>query len=132
MPCHREGETERQREGGTERGREGETEGQRGGGACSLRLSAPPSLRLSVPLYLLPSLSLSLPLSVAGQTGSFEKQAISSAQEMPASDLDESLPNRAFANWFSEVIGPKAGVVWQLTECGEQIGAGARQPALSG
>jgi TonB family protein len=55
---------------------------------------------------------------------SFEKQAISSAQGMSASDLDETLPNRPFAGWFSEIIGPKAGVVWQLTECGEQIGAG--------
>jgi TonB family protein len=59
----------------------------------------------------------------APQIESFEKQAISSAQEMSASDLDEALPNRPFAGWFSEVIGPKAGVVWQLTECGEQIGA---------
>jgi TonB family protein len=68
---------------------------------------------------------------VAGQTGSFEKQAISSAQEMSASALDESLPNRPFASWFSEVIGPKAGVVWQLTECGEQIGAGKDLPACA-
>jgi TonB family protein len=60
---------------------------------------------------------------VAGQTGSFEKQAISSAQEMSASDLDEWLPNRPFASWFSEVVGPKAGVIWQLTECGERIAA---------
>src|SRR5215831_4529148 len=60
MPCHREGETERQREGGTERGGEGETEGQRGGGAFSLRLSAPPSLRLSVSPSLCISFSPSL------------------------------------------------------------------------
>jgi TonB family protein len=33
------------------------------------------------------------------------------------------LPNLPFASWFSEVIGPKAGVVWQLTECGERIAA---------
>ena len=59
----------------------------------------------------------------APQTGSFEKQAISSAQEMSASDLDEALPDRPFASWFSELIGPKAGVVWQLTECGERIAA---------
>jgi len=52
---------------------------------------------------------------------SFEKQAISSAQELSASELDEALPNRPFAGWFSEIVGPKAGVVWQLTECGEQI-----------
>jgi len=60
---------------------------------------------------------------VAGQTGSFEKQAISSAQEMSASDLDAALPDRPFASWFSEVIGPKAGVVWQLTECGDPLAA---------
>jgi TonB family protein len=61
--------------------------------------------------------------SVVGQTESIEKRAISSAQEIPASDLDEWLPDRPFASWFSEVIGPKAGVVWQLTECGERIAA---------
>jgi TonB family protein len=60
---------------------------------------------------------------VAGQIKAFEKQAISSAQEMSASDLDEWLPNRPFASWFSEVVGPKAGVIWQLTECGERIAA---------
>jgi TonB family protein len=59
----------------------------------------------------------------ASQIGSFEKQAISSAQEMSASDLDEALPDRHFASWFKEIVGPNAGVIWQLTECGEQIGA---------
>jgi TonB family protein len=42
---------------------------------------------------------------------------------MSASDLDAALPNRPFAGWFSEVIGPKAGVVWQLTECGDPLTA---------
>jgi TonB family protein len=50
---------------------------------------------------------------------------------MSASDLDEALPNRPFAGWFSEVIGPKAGVVWQLTECGQQIEAGKDLPACA-
>jgi TonB family protein len=54
---------------------------------------------------------------------------------MSASDLDEALPDRPFAGWFSEVIGPKAGVVWQLTECGERIaapgGAGQDLPACA-
>jgi TonB family protein len=72
---------------------------------------------------------------VAGQTGSLEKQAISSAQEISASDLDAMLPDRPFAGWLSEVIGPKAGVVWQLTECGERIaasgGAGQDLPACA-
>ncbi|HEX5083891.1 MAG TPA: energy transducer TonB [Blastocatellia bacterium] len=56
------------------------------------------------------------------QKGPFEKQALSSAREMPASGLDEALPNRIFADWIKEIVGPNAGVVWQLTECGEQIG----------
>src|SRR5262245_32439519 len=69
------------------------------------------------------SLSLSLPLSVAGQTGSFETRAISSAQEMSASQLDAALADRPFAGWLSEVIGPKAGVIWQLAECGDPLAA---------
>ncbi|HEV2666841.1 MAG TPA: hypothetical protein VG324_18120, partial [Blastocatellia bacterium] len=59
----------------------------------------------------------------ASQLGSFEKQAIASAQKMSASDLDEALPDRPFAGWFNKIIGPTAGVVWQLTECGGQISA---------
>jgi TonB family protein len=59
----------------------------------------------------------------ATQVGSFEEQAISSAQEISASELDAALPDRPFASWFNETIGPDAGVVWQLTECGEQITA---------
>jgi hypothetical protein len=57
----------------------------------------------------------------ATQVGSFEKQAISSAQKISASDLDEALPDRPFAGWFNETVEPDAGVVWQLTECGAQI-----------
>jgi len=55
------------------------------------------------------------------QTGSFEKQALSSVQGMLASNLDAELPSRPFGIWFSQVIGSEAGVVWQLTECGERI-----------
>jgi TonB family protein len=54
------------------------------------------------------------------QTVSFEKQALASVQRMPASSLDDKLPQRPFASWFNEIIGPKAGVVWQLSECGAQ------------
>ena len=57
----------------------------------------------------------------APQIDSFEKQALSLVREMPASALDAELPSRSFASWFEQVTGPKAGVVWQLTECGEQI-----------
>jgi protein TonB len=44
---------------------------------------------------------------------------------MSASDLDAALADRPFAGWLTEVVGPKAGVVWQLTECGDP-------PAASG
>src|SRR5262249_7480488 len=82
-----------------------------------------PHVSTSPCLLVFLSLSLSLCLSVAGQTASFEKRAISSAQEMSASDLDAALSDRPFAGWFSEVSGPKAGVVWQLTECGDPLAA---------
>src|SRR5215471_21089366 len=110
-----------------QRRRDRETERRRDGETARSGLLTSPSLRLSV--------SLSLCLSVAGQTGSFEKQAISSAQEISASDLDAKLPDRPFAGWFSEVVGPKAGVVWQLTECGDPLaasgGAGKDLPACA-
>jgi TonB family protein len=57
----------------------------------------------------------------APQVDSFEKQALSLVRAMPASALDAELPGRSFASWFVQVTGPKAGVIWQLTECGEQI-----------
>src|SRR5262245_26416090 len=132
MP-QRHGDTEIRREEGTRRRRDKERGRQGEGEFKSPCLSISPSPRLLVSLspLLLVLLFLALWLcgSVAGQTGSFEKQAISSAQEMSASDLDEALPNRPFANWFNELIGPKAGVVWQLTECGERIDAGKDLPA---
>src|SRR4030095_7762543 len=55
------------------------------------------------------------------QIESFEKQAFSSVQRMSASDLDSKLAGSPFGIWFNQIIGPKAGVVWQLTECGERI-----------
>ncbi len=57
----------------------------------------------------------------AHQAESFEKQALSSVQEMLSCDLDADLPSRPFEVWFNQLVGPEAGVVWQLTECGEPI-----------
>jgi TonB family protein len=57
----------------------------------------------------------------APQIDSFEKQALSLVQAMPASDLDAKLPGRPFASWLEQILSAKAGVVWQLTECGKQI-----------
>jgi TonB family protein len=107
---HRDTETLRRRD----RGREGQRDG---GMERKWRLSVSLSLLLSIPLWPCVSVASSI------QIGSFEKQAISSTQKMSASDLDSTLPDRPFASWFNEVVGLNAGVVWQLTECGEQISA---------
>src|SRR5215470_12283729 len=114
---------QRHRDTETQRGRDGETERRRDGEKMRSNLSASPSLSLSFSLSLLLSVALWLCGSVASstQTDSFEKQALSLVRAMPASALDAELPGRSFASWFEEVTGPKAGVIWQLTECGEQI-----------
>jgi TonB family protein len=71
----------------------------------------------------------------ATQAGSFERRAISSAQRVSASELDEALPTRPFARWFNKTIGPDAGVVWQMTQCGEPVtapgGTGQDLPACA-
>ena len=65
----------------------------------------------------IPIIALCVWLSVATQSESFEKQAMSAAQQVSASSLDAKLPNRPFVAWLNEVIGQEAGVVWQLAEC---------------
>jgi protein TonB len=59
-------------------------------------------------------------ISVAAQSESLEKQAISIAQQAPVSSLDAELPKVSFGDWFKRVVGPGAGVIWQLSECGER------------
>jgi TonB family protein len=63
-------------------------------------------------------IALYVSMSVTSQSESLEKQAISIAQQIPVSSLDEQMPNRPFAAWFNELVGREAGVVWQLAECG--------------
>src|SRR5262245_43104896 len=50
-----------------------------------------------------------------------EKQAMAKAQSILASELDTKLPSRPFASWFRQLVGPEAGVNWQLNECSEQL-----------
>jgi TonB family protein len=82
------------------------------------RRRSSPCLLVSIFFFL----SLCGPAAASIQNESFEKRAISSAQEMSASEFDKALPKRHFAGWFNEVVGPNAGVVWQMAECGEPIG----------
>jgi TonB family protein len=52
---------------------------------------------------------------------SLEKRAVDDIKRTLASELDAKLPRLSFAEWFGKVLGPDAGIVWQLGECGEQI-----------
>ena len=54
---------------------------------------------------------------------SLEKQAVADTRQILASELDNALPEIPFANWYEQVVGQKNGVIWQLSECGEQIEA---------
>jgi TonB family protein len=49
--------------------------------------------------------------------------AVADTQRTFASDLDAELPRTSFADWFERVVGPDAGIVWQLSECGERVEA---------
>src|SRR5262245_56544740 len=48
-----------------------------------------------------------------------EKQALTAAQRVSVAKLDAELPAASFAAWFRQLVGSEAGVVWQLSECGE-------------
>src|SRR5262245_35902994 len=77
-----------------------------------------------------PLMTLCVLLSVAAQSESFEKRAISAAQQVFASSLDARLPNRSFVAWLNDVVGQEAGVIWQLAECGAG-GTGHDAPACA-
>jgi TonB family protein len=74
-------------------------------------------------------MALCVCLSVAFQSESFEKRAISAAQRIPASTLDAKLPNRSFGVWLNGLVGKDAGIVWQLAECGAGAPGGTGQDA---
>jgi TonB family protein len=69
------------------------------------------------------ALAMCFLVNVLPQTESLQKQAIVLAQRTPASDLDPVLPNVSLTTWFTQLVGPRAGVIWQLSECGEAITA---------
>jgi TonB family protein len=74
-------------------------------------------------------MALCVCLSVAFQSESFEKRAISAAQRISASTLDAKLPNRPFGVWLNGLVGKDAGTVWQLAECGAGGSSGTSQDA---
>ncbi len=48
------------------------------------------------------------------------KRLIAGAEILKTIALDAGLPRRPFADWFRQTVGPRAGVNWQLNECGDQ------------
>jgi TonB family protein len=65
------------------------------------------------------ALALCILLNATPQTRLIERQSLALVQRTLASDLDAKLPGLPFATWHNQLVGPQAGVVWQLTECGE-------------
>jgi TonB family protein len=68
-------------------------------------------------------IALSLFLNNQPTQSSLEKRAVADTRRTLASELDVELPRLSFADWFGKVVGPGTGMVWQLTECGEQVEA---------
>jgi TonB family protein len=64
-------------------------------------------------------LVLCVVINTSPQIAEFEKQALASVQRRSASLFDDDLPRRPFGTWFKEIAGEGAGVVWQLSECGD-------------
>ncbi|MBO0720499.1 MAG: hypothetical protein J2P41_06745, partial [Blastocatellia bacterium] len=62
---------------------------------------------------------LLLLFSGIGQSEISEKEAVDRVRRIPASSIDAELSGSPFGNWFEQIVGPKAGVIWQLAECGE-------------
>jgi TonB family protein len=73
------------------------------------------------------AIAMCLLVNTLSQTESLEKQALTLVQRTPASDLDPVLPNVSLPTWFNQLVGPRAGVIWQLSECGETITAPGNQ-----
>lgn len=52
----------------------------------------------------------------------WEKRVVADTQHTLASDLDAELPRLSFRDWFEKVVRQRAGVIWQLSECGKVAG----------
>ncbi len=62
---------------------------------------------------------IGLLLGYSPQRPAFEYQAISRVKQLFVSQLESSLPERPFSSWLQQVVGPRAGLSYQLTDCGE-------------
>jgi TonB family protein len=67
------------------------------------------------------AITLCLLLNTLQETETLGKQALGLVQRTQASDLDPALPNVSLGTWFNQLVGPHAGVIWQLSECEEAL-----------
>lgn len=54
------------------------------------------------------------------QSPHFANQAIARVRQLSVSHLDSGLGEGSFDSWLLQVVGPRAGITWQLSECGEK------------
>jgi TonB family protein len=66
------------------------------------------------------TIAIGLLFGSSPQSPAFENQAISRVQQLNVSQLDARLRARSLSSWLQQVVGPRAGVSWQLTDCEEQ------------
>ncbi|MCI0663657.1 MAG: energy transducer TonB [Acidobacteria bacterium] len=52
---------------------------------------------------------------------SLSDKHVAETKRILASELDAALPKLPFENWFGKTVGREAGVIWQLSECGERL-----------
>lgn len=63
------------------------------------------------------------------QIDSLENQALTLVKRTSASELDSVLPNIPLVSWFNQIVGPRAGVIWQLSECGGEAALASKGDA---
>src|SRR5262245_56152292 len=78
------------------------------------------------------TLAIGLCLGPYLQSPPFESLAISRVRQLNVTQLDSALRERSFASWIQQVVGQRAGITWQLTECGDQaVAPGKRNDILA-
>jgi hypothetical protein len=68
---------------------------------------------------------LAFALSVSGpqaDTQARDARAVAAAKHASVHRMDSSLPDTPLEKWLREVVGPKAGITWEVNDCGEQTG----------
>jgi TonB family protein len=63
---------------------------------------------------------IGLLIGYSAQNPTLEGRAVSLVQQTHVSQLDSGLPDQPFGTWVKLIVGQRAGVTWQLTDCGEQ------------